>query len=146
MAVIPATVTSFGSFTGTSFSVNVLGTAAGFGDQSPASTGATPTVLAAQTGLDIPTTLSLLSGAIDANYTPVLGTGSNPTKSVLWGYTSNNAPLFGITAFIGNNATSADGTVPFASTVPEPSSVVLSAIGLSAFGLFASRRRRAVRG
>jgi len=136
-------LTSFGSFAGTSFSTPVLGTPAGFGDISPASTGATPIVLSGQGGLDVPTTFTLTSGSLIANYSPEIGGGSAPYESVLWGYTSNYAPNFVIGGLL-DGGTTADGYVPAA--VPEPSSVVLSVIGLSAIGLGAYRRRRAQRG
>ncbi len=141
VSIVSSSLTSFGSFAGTSFSTGVLGTAAGFGDQSTASTGATPTVLTGQLGLDVPTSFTLNPSSLVANYSPELGGGSTPTESVLWGYTSNYAPSFGVGGLL-DGGTTADGTVPFANTVPEPGSVVLSAIGLSALGLVFSRRRR----
>jgi len=134
--VTPGFLTSYGTFTGTSFSTTVLGAPAGFNDPSAISTGASPVIVTGQGGLSSPG-LILGSTSLRALFTPELFAGG---KSVLWGYTSNRAPAIGQTGLIDGGTTS-NGAVPTAAgpPVPEPSAVVLSLIGLP-IGLLLRRR------
>jgi len=132
--VNPTLVTSYGSFTGTKFSTTVLGTPAGFSDPSTGQVPTSPVVLqSGQSGLTAPTVI-LGSTSFRALFGPELAAGA---QSVLYGYTSNSAPIFVNTGLI-DGGTTADGRAPSAA-VPEPSAVVLSLIGLP-FGLLLRRR------
>jgi len=132
--VFPAFLTSYGTFTGTSFSTTVLGAPAGFNDPGTISTGAAPVVVGGQAGLVTPLIL-LGSTSIRANYAPEVFANQ---KSVLFGYTSNQGPVIDHSGLI-DGGTTTDGLAASAGTVPEPSAVVLSLIGLP-LGLFLRRR------
>lgn len=134
--VTPSLLSSYGTFTGTKFSTTVLGTPAGFGDPSTGSVPTSPVVLVSgQAGLSAPS-LTLGSSSLRALYSPELVSGA---MSILWGYTSNSAPVFAATGLI-DGGTTADGRAPAAAvTVPEPSAVVLSLIGVP-FALLLRRR------
>jgi hypothetical protein len=130
--VNPALVTSYGTFTGSSFSATVLGSPAGFGNPAADTTGATPGITTGQSGLNAPT-VGLRTTSLVAIFSPEIAANS---KSNLWAYTSNAAPIFAQTGLL-DGGTTADGRVPTA--VPEPSAALLSLIGLP-FGLLLWRR------
>jgi len=136
VAVTPGFLTSFGTFTGTSFSTTVVGVPAGFSDPSAVQTGASPSIVSGQNGLGTPTVI-LGETSLRALFNPELMAGG---KSILWGYTSDRRPDIGQTGLIDGGTTS-NGRVPTATfpPVPEPSAVVLSLIGLP-IGLLLRRR------
>ncbi len=86
--------------------------------------------------------INTLPFSLDAQY--AVGTWL-PTggTSVVWGYTSNLAPIVGTTGII-DHGTAATGSVPEASAVPEPSTVIMALMAVPA-GLALYRRRRSAR-
>jgi len=134
--VNPGFVTSFGTFTGTSFGSTIVGPPAGFADPGTISLGGTPTVVL-NGAADQPNFVQEGSSSIRIIYTAVneLTTGR---FSVLYGYTSNSAPVTDHSGMI-DGGTTTDGFVLSAGTVPEPSAIVLSLIGLP-LGLLLRRR------
>jgi hypothetical protein len=135
VGVVSGLVSSFGSFTGTKFSTSVLGTAAGFGNTSPASVGASPVILSGQSGLTAPS-VSDGSSSVKATYFSEVPFGG---ASILWGYTSNVAPAIGNTAIL--ESTGANGLA--ATAVPEPSAAFGAVMALAGLGASARRNRRA---
>jgi hypothetical protein len=129
-------VTSFGSFTGTEFSTTVLGTPAGFANPSPASTPATATILAGQSGLTAPGSLTDGSSSVSAIFFSEVPFGG---ASILWGYTSNTPPAIGNTAIL--ETTGANGAA--ATALPEPGAACAVMLAL---GAVATRKRRRAEG
>jgi hypothetical protein len=137
-SAIPALISSFGSFTGTSFGPTsapfVLGVPSGFGDPSAASVPATPAITGGVAGLIAPGSLILGSTSLKALFTTELTSGQSST---IYGFTSNVAPSVFSSAGLIDGGTTADGRAPTA--IPEPSAIVLGLIGLP-FGLLLRRR------
>jgi len=135
--VFPSLTTSFGTFTGTSFGTTVVGNPAGFADPGTISLGgAAPTVVlngsSAQPNL-------VLEGSTSLRIIFTVGNELTSGRfSVLYGYTSNAAPVVDHAGLI-DGGTTTDGLVLSAGTVPEPSAIVLSLIGLP-LGLLLRRR------
>jgi hypothetical protein len=134
VALAPPTVLSFGTFTGVAFTTPVMGAPAGFTDPSPASTGASSPTITTASGLSTPI-VTLGATSLKAFFSPELTAGKS---SVLWGVTSNFAPTFLPTGLI-DGGTTADGTAA-APSVPEPSVIALSLVGLP-FAAWILRRK-----
>jgi hypothetical protein len=132
--------TSWGYFGGWAFTVQVVGTPAGFANNSPASTGATPSV-STQTGLYTPSSLSVGPSSVIATYATNIAAGGN---SVLWGFTSNNPPVLTTTS-IQDGGTSGFGNAPTPGAVPEASTTLLSFGAGLLIALSAIWRRRLAR-
>jgi hypothetical protein len=141
VAWLPGRATSWGSFAGTVFTSPVLGNPAGFYMESPPSTtGVVGAVVATGTGKA--PYLNPGSTSLRAFYAaPGPGELTTGQNSILWGYTSNSAPVFGSTS-LQDGGTSADGIAPTTSTaiVPEPPAALALALGLPLAGLLFRRR------
>lgn len=121
--------TSYGYVPGASFSQAVLGTAAGFGDPSGASTGASPSILTGVAGLNAPVLMVRGSTSVQ-EYFAGIAAGQGST---IWGYTSNLPPALASTAIVfGGNGLAV-------TALPEPASLGLLAVGATAV---MGRRRR----
>jgi hypothetical protein len=145
VAWVPGRATSWGSFAGTVFRSPVLGNPAGFYMESPPSTtGVVGSVVAAGTGKA--PYVNPGSTSLRAFYAaPGPGELTTGQNSILWGYTSNSAPVFGSTS-LQDGGTSADGIAPTVSTaiVAEPPAALALGLGLPLAGLLF--RRRTARG
>ena len=135
VGVVSPIVTSFGSFTGTSFSDTVLGSPAGFSNTSPASTGATPTINGSVSDAVAPSLLIDGSSSVQAYFFSEIPAGG---KSILWGYTSNVAPQIGNTAIL--ETTGANGSAATA-IVPIPPALCSGGLLIGAIALAKTRRR-----
>jgi hypothetical protein len=134
--ITPSLLTSWGRFDDTTFASTVNGSPAGFGDPSPSSVGAIA-VVTTDSGLFEPTVVRGSASLLAFYLTAEIPVGS---KSELWGYTSDFAPIFGTTGLI-DGGTTADGTVPTAA-VPEPSTLAFALCGVAVAGLGYMRRAR----
>ncbi|MGN6367835.1 MAG: hypothetical protein ACTHN5_06200 [Phycisphaerae bacterium] len=142
VGVTPSKVTSFGTFTNTSFSTNVLGTAAGFGNTSSASTPATP-VIVSQTGLDTPNIFDGSSSVQAFFFSYPSAELAAGHKTVLWGYTSNYAPIIGNTAIIDAAGANGQAATAGPTLVPLPDAFLTGLSTLGGLALLAKLRRPA---
>jgi hypothetical protein len=134
---------SFAQVTGGSAATSFLGPlAASPGNISPAVTGATTTEAMTRTapGTVAPSLLTLNANSLVATFSPSFdGLG---TMSTIFGYTSDFAPAFG-NGSLQDSGIAANGVVPTAA-VPEPSSLVMAAIGAACLTWYGRRRKRDV--
>ena len=135
--ITPSLLTSWGSFTGTTFLSDVNGTPAGFGNPSGASLDGSG-VVSLGSGLFSPTVVRGASSLLAFYIAAEIPVGD---KSEIFAYTSNTAPIFGTTGLI-DGGTTADGTVPTAGAVPEPSTLAFALCGIAVAGLGYMRRGR----
>jgi hypothetical protein len=133
---IPALITAPIAFAGTQFSVHPGGTP---GTVDGAGTGFSPgtaaTIFAADVGSYIPG-MGLTPSSVTATYAG--GIGTPPEHSVLWGYTSDFAPVIVNTSIQDGGNSAAAGTLG----VPEPSSMLLLASGAAGMVGYRLKRRK----
>ena len=155
VGIDPTAVTSFGGATGTFNGIlnpvftNMFSPAGPGSATDPINiTGVTP-ILAAGGQVPSPNTpnggVAFLGLSLQMNFAPspfgngILAPGAT---SVLLGYTSNIAPTNLTGTSINAGASSATGTIPLASPVPEPATVAMLATAIP-FGILYLKRRKA---